>query len=141
MPHVFSRLPAPVSSPQRPNHPAAQCTHYHCHGVNLFVRSRLLEICPSDLVNVQVAGLAVALQGVRVCTVCLCVETYCCHGWWDPHPCPSVFVCRFVTEEDRCILRYMRKSLSLFFLPRNSWSNCIIPLVQYERRYSNSAGR
>lgn len=41
------------------------CTHFPCHGVNLFVRSRLLEICPSDLVNVRVAGLAVALQGVR----------------------------------------------------------------------------
>lgn len=41
------------------------CTHFPCHGVNLFVRSRLLEICPSDLVNVRVAGLAVVPQGVR----------------------------------------------------------------------------
>lgn len=51
------------------------CTHFSCHGDNLFVRSRLLEICPSDSVNVRVAGRAVMPQGVQG-SVSLCVCVY-----------------------------------------------------------------
>ena len=102
------------STPQPHPHLAAvnstthSCTHFSCHGDNLFVRSRLLEICPSDSLNVRVAGLAVVPQGVCVCVcVCLCVcvcvcvrACVCvhvcartqCHRWWDLRPCHSVYV-------------------------------------------------
>lgn len=53
------------------------CTRVPCHGVNLSVRSRLLEICPSDWVNVRVAGWARVPQGVCGCAcarACVCVS-------------------------------------------------------------------
>ena len=80
-----------------PHLPAANstthsCTHFSCHGDNLFVRSRLLEICPSDLVNVRVAGRAVVPQGVQgFVWICECVRIQW-HGWWDLSPCQSVSV-------------------------------------------------
>lgn len=66
-PRVRSPTPPPPFHPHllAVNSTTHSYTHFPCHGVNLFVRSRLLEICPSDLVNVRVAGLAVVPQGVR----------------------------------------------------------------------------
>lgn len=53
------------------------CIPFSCRGDNLFVRSRLSEICQSHSVNVRMAGRAVVPQGVQG-FLSLCVYVSVC---------------------------------------------------------------
>lgn len=126
--------------PSPPLSPRCNVHHPQLHTLSL---SRCYSLCQEPSVGDLSVWFGECPSGRSSCSPtgcprpcvcpCVCGETYCCHGWWDLHPCPSVFVFHLVIYTDCCRWRYMRKwpYFNIFQLIFSRF-NCIISWGQHE---------